>query len=71
MGREYGVQHASPAVMAQQDPRPGVDGRTKVIRDAVEVILVQRAGHHEDPPRPADLPRRRLRASERRHARIA
>jgi hypothetical protein len=42
----------------------------KIRREAVEVVLVEHAGHDEDPPGPPDLPQRALRGRERRHARI-
>ena len=52
----------------QHDLRPGVDGRVKISREPVEVILVERAGRNQDPPGPDDFPQRGLRESER-HAR--
>jgi hypothetical protein len=60
----------SPAIPTQQDPRPGLDGRIKISREADEVILIERAGHDEDPPSPDNLPPRAFRDRERRHTPI-
>jgi hypothetical protein len=65
------VQHASPAIPVEHDPRPGPDGPVKISHEAGEEILLQGAGRDEDPPGPDDLPLCALRSGERRHARIA